>query len=152
MAERNFTKLLKLHAQQLKQAVDATKSTMSIPGDMGLKNLIEEFTQEFSTKSPGVFPGQIMPQKLMNYYHQFNQIVPGFAERNAARVGSDYSRDITRHLMVFVRLISQALHDPNVQIPWLLNKVGSLFVRGGSFRGQLTWFVDARLAGLQAAL
>lgn len=148
-AENSFTQLLKAHAQELRSTFDAITAKPSIPYDMGLKNLMEEFTTEFSTKTPGFFPGQIGPKRLIEYYHQFNQNMPGFSGR--AVVQSPYPREVVTQMRAFLIAVRQDLQNPSVTFPWLVDKLGSLFVRG-SVRERLLQFVEEKINGLEQAL
>lgn len=147
--KQNFLTLLKQHVQDFKNALGGVQAKPSIPGDMNFKNLIEEFAEEFSTKSPGFFPGQIGPRKLVDYHNRFSQYVPGYA---GVRISSNYSREVTTHLRNLFDAIHGDLQNPNVEIPWLLDKLGSLFVRGGSVVNEMSNFVGARLDGIEREL
>ncbi|MBI5447423.1 MAG: hypothetical protein HY939_01675 [Gammaproteobacteria bacterium] len=149
--ETNFVKLLKLHAQTLRTAFLAIKSAPGIPYDMGLKQLLEVFTLEFSTKSPGFFPGQIGPKRLMEFYNQFNQYVPGFSGQNVKAQGA-YSREVTMRLREFMDAIYADLQNKTVTLPWLFDKLGSVFVRGDSVRSRLFQFVAEKTENLDRAL
>lgn len=152
LQEKQFLKLLKFHAQTLKNSLSGVKGKMAIPGDMDLKTLVDEFAEEFSSKTPGIFPGQISPNRLIDYHNRFTEYMPGYADRNPARVGSEYSKEVTQLTWQLSRNVLQDLKNNNVQISWWMELLGRLFVKQGTVRNELTRFVEQKTAGMAEAL
>lgn len=149
--ETNLVKLVKQHVQDLKASLDEMTLTPA-PTDNQLNSLINEFAIEFSQKTPGFFPGQIGPNRLMDYHNRFMQFVPGYAGRNGVRIQSPYSREVTLRIRFLLDSIYTDLQNPSVKIPWLIDKLGRLFIRNGSVESQLTYYVNEKADNLDREL
>lgn len=150
--ELRFLPRLMYYAKTLKSQLSNVTGTMAIPDDMPLKELIDQFADEFSKKSPGILPWQIGPQALMNYYQRFSDEMPGFANRNPAFIQSDYSREITELTLTLAKNVLSDLRNPTIQLSWWLELLGKVFVPQGDVRHTFERFVAEKVTGMAEAL
>ncbi|EKD74931.1 MAG: hypothetical protein ACD_44C00290G0004 [uncultured bacterium] len=150
-ASTNFLALLKARVQVFRTALQQLQSVPQST-ESSLHNLLRQFAQEFSERSPGFFPGQIGPQRLMDYHNHFTQHVPGFDGRRPVKVQAAYVREVLLRLRELMDMVYTDLKNPKVKIPWLAEKLGRLFIRDGTVRGRLIQYIEEKSNNLERAL